>query len=169
MDRNARRVLVIEDDADTAEQLVDCLRASGYTVDLGRDGQQGLALGRGADYVVMTADRMLPHLQLSQHQACMGSVSAEERPKVPQARLECLLEPRQIGTAYLSGGPARAQRSSRSEVGSRRLDALHGEAGLAPCSSPPLSGCTLWKPIAAARTATRTATRALVASLGSAQ
>jgi len=54
--------LVIEDDPDTAEQLVDCLRASGYTVDLGRDGQQGLALGRGADYVVMTADRMLPRL-----------------------------------------------------------------------------------------------------------
>jgi two-component system, OmpR family, response regulator len=44
------------------EQLVDCLRASGYTVDLGRDGQQGLALGRGADYVVMTVDRMLPRL-----------------------------------------------------------------------------------------------------------
>ena len=62
MDRNARRVLVIEDDPDTAEQLVDCLRASGYTVDLARDGQQGLALGRGADYVVMTVDRMLPRL-----------------------------------------------------------------------------------------------------------
>ena len=27
----------------------------------------------------------------------MGSVPTEERPNVPQARLECLLEPRQIG------------------------------------------------------------------------
>jgi DNA-binding response OmpR family regulator len=62
MDRNARRVLVIEDDPDTAQQLVDCLRTSGYTVDLARDGDQGLALGRGTDYVVMTVDRMLPHL-----------------------------------------------------------------------------------------------------------
>jgi len=62
MDRNARRVLVIEDDPDTAEQLVDCLRTSGYMVDLARDGQQGLTLGRGADYVVMTVDRMLPRL-----------------------------------------------------------------------------------------------------------
>src|SRR5262250_707409 len=62
MEGNARRVLVIEDDPDTAEQLVDCLRTSGYTVDLARDGQQGLALGRGADYVVMTVDRMLPRL-----------------------------------------------------------------------------------------------------------
>ena len=62
MDDNARRVLVIEDDPDTAEQLVDCLRTSGYTVDLARDAHQGLALGRGAYYVVMTVDRMLPRL-----------------------------------------------------------------------------------------------------------
>src|SRR5215475_4779659 len=62
MEGNARRVLVIEDDPDTAEQLVDCLRASGYTVDLARDGQQGLALGRSADYLVMTVDRMLPRI-----------------------------------------------------------------------------------------------------------
>jgi two-component system OmpR family response regulator len=51
MEGNARRVLVIEDDPDTAEQLVDCLRTSGYTVDLARDGQQGLTLGRSADYL----------------------------------------------------------------------------------------------------------------------
>ena len=62
MEGNARRVLVIEDDPDTAEQLVDCLRTSGYTVDLARDGQQGLTLGRSADYLVMTVDRMLPRI-----------------------------------------------------------------------------------------------------------
>src|SRR5215472_11525194 len=62
MEGNARRVLVIEDDPDTAEQLVDCLRTSGYTVDLARDGQQALALGRRADYLVMTVDRMLPRI-----------------------------------------------------------------------------------------------------------
>src|SRR5215510_15729891 len=62
MECNARRVLVIEDDFDTAEQIVECLRTSGYTVDLARDGEQGLALGRSADYVVMTVDRMLPRI-----------------------------------------------------------------------------------------------------------
>src|SRR5262245_12194857 len=62
MEGNARRILVIEDDPDTAAQLVDCLRTSGYTVDLARDGQQGLALGRRADYLVMTVDRMLPRV-----------------------------------------------------------------------------------------------------------
>jgi len=34
----ARHVLVIEDDAETAEQLVDCLKSSGYEVDLAVDG-----------------------------------------------------------------------------------------------------------------------------------
>src|SRR4029453_19596526 len=60
MEHSARRVLVIEDDPHTAEQVVECLRTSGYAVDLARDGQQGLALGRRADYMVMTVDRMLP-------------------------------------------------------------------------------------------------------------
>jgi two-component system OmpR family response regulator len=58
----ARRVLVIEDDAETAEQLVDCLQTSGYTVDLAADGEDGLRLARSADYVVMTVDRMLPRI-----------------------------------------------------------------------------------------------------------
>jgi two-component system, OmpR family, response regulator len=62
MEHHARQVLVIEDDPDTAEQVVDCLRTSGYTVDLASDGDQGLARGRSGRYVVMTVDRMLPHL-----------------------------------------------------------------------------------------------------------
>src|SRR5882724_6337852 len=39
-----------------------CLRTSGYKVDLASDGDTGLALGRTADYVVMTVDRMLPRV-----------------------------------------------------------------------------------------------------------
>jgi two-component system, OmpR family, response regulator len=62
MKGDARRVLVLEDDPDTAEQLVDCLRTSGYTVDLASDGDRGLALGRSVDYIVMTVDRMLPRV-----------------------------------------------------------------------------------------------------------
>jgi two-component system OmpR family response regulator len=59
---NVRRVLVIEDDAETAEQLVDCLRSSSYEVDLAMDGEAGLRCGLAADYVVMTVDRMLPRI-----------------------------------------------------------------------------------------------------------
>src|ERR1700724_4331340 len=57
-----RRILVIEDDPETAEQLVESLSTSGYEVDLAINGNDGLARGRSADYAVMTIDRMLPGL-----------------------------------------------------------------------------------------------------------
>ena len=58
----AHHVLVIEDDAETADQLVDCLKSSGYEVDLAVDGEDGLRRALAADYVVMTVDRMLPRI-----------------------------------------------------------------------------------------------------------
>jgi len=60
MARTARRVLVIEDDAQTAEQILDCLQSSGYMAELAVDGEEGLRRGLSAEYVVMTVDRMLP-------------------------------------------------------------------------------------------------------------
>ena len=57
-----RRILVIEDDPETAEQLVDFLSTSGYQVDLAGDGNDGLSRGRSVDYAVMTIDRMLPDI-----------------------------------------------------------------------------------------------------------
>ena len=55
-----RRVLVIEDDPETAEQLVETLTTNGYQVDLAANGKEGLSHGRSAEYAVMTIDRMLP-------------------------------------------------------------------------------------------------------------
>ncbi len=60
MPSSTRRVLVIEDDIETAGQLVDCLRTGGYDVDLAPDGDEGLNRGHLKDYAVMTIDRMLP-------------------------------------------------------------------------------------------------------------
>ena len=57
-----RRILVIEDDSETAEQLVDFLSTSGYQVDLASDGNDGLKRGTSADYAVMAIDRMLPDI-----------------------------------------------------------------------------------------------------------
>jgi two-component system, OmpR family, response regulator len=57
-----RHVLVIEDDAETADQLADCLKSNGYEVDLAADGEDGLRRALAADYVVMTVDRMLPRI-----------------------------------------------------------------------------------------------------------
>ncbi len=55
-----RRVLVIEDDPETAEQLVESLTTNGYQVDLAVNGNDGLSRGRMCEYAVMTIDRMLP-------------------------------------------------------------------------------------------------------------
>ena len=55
-----RRILVIEDDRETAEQLVDSSRRAAIQVDLAVDGNDGLRRGASADYAVMTIDRMLP-------------------------------------------------------------------------------------------------------------
>jgi two-component system OmpR family response regulator len=55
-----RRILIIEDDPETAEQLVDSLSSNGYQVDLAGDGDDGLRLARAGEYAVMTIDRLLP-------------------------------------------------------------------------------------------------------------
>src|ERR1700746_3789657 len=57
-----RRILVVEDDQETAAQLVDSLSGNGYRVDLAADGDEGLSRGRSAEYAVMAIDRMLPGL-----------------------------------------------------------------------------------------------------------
>jgi two-component system OmpR family response regulator len=54
------RILVIEDDRETADQIVESLAASGYQVDLAADGDDGLGRARSGEYAVMTIDRMLP-------------------------------------------------------------------------------------------------------------
>ena len=57
-----RHVLVIEDDSETAEQLVEFLATNGYEVDLAINGNEGLSRGRTGEYAVMTVDRMLPEM-----------------------------------------------------------------------------------------------------------
>jgi two-component system OmpR family response regulator len=60
MINNVRRVLVIEDDAETAQQIGECLQTNGYMVDVAADGDKGVSRGRTGSYVVLTIDRMLP-------------------------------------------------------------------------------------------------------------
>src|SRR5260370_34388702 len=56
------RVLGMEEDPETGEQLIDGLRTGGSDVDLAVDGGEGVSRGRTADYTVMTVDRMLPRI-----------------------------------------------------------------------------------------------------------
>jgi two-component system OmpR family response regulator len=60
MPQGQRRILVIEDDPETASQLADFLAMNGYRVDLADNGDEGLSRGRSTAYAVMTIDRMLP-------------------------------------------------------------------------------------------------------------
>jgi two-component system, OmpR family, response regulator len=45
-----RRILVIEDDAETAKQIVDFLTTRGYEANLAVDGDEGVRLGESAEY-----------------------------------------------------------------------------------------------------------------------
>jgi two-component system OmpR family response regulator len=60
MVESRRRVLVIEDDRETGEQLMESLAASGYQVDLAVTGNEGLSHGLNCAYAVVTIDRLLP-------------------------------------------------------------------------------------------------------------
>jgi two-component system OmpR family response regulator len=56
------RILVVEDDPETAGQLVEQLTSSGYEVDLATNGTEALSRGAACDYAVITMDRMLPDI-----------------------------------------------------------------------------------------------------------
>lgn len=62
MTRGHRRILVVEDDPETAGQLVDQLTTSGYQADLAASGNEALSRAAASDYAVITIDRMLPDI-----------------------------------------------------------------------------------------------------------
>ena len=54
------RLLIIEDDRESADYLAKAFREVGYVADLAGDGEEGLALAESGDYDVLVVDRMLP-------------------------------------------------------------------------------------------------------------
>ncbi len=56
------RVLVIEDDRETAQFLQKSLKESGHSADLAGDGETGLAMAQSGTYDILIVDRMLPRL-----------------------------------------------------------------------------------------------------------
>lgn len=57
------RVLLIEDDRDTAAYVVNGLEEEGHTIDHCSDGREGMAQAMSEPYDVMIVDRMLPGLE----------------------------------------------------------------------------------------------------------
>jgi two-component system, OmpR family, response regulator len=56
------RVLVIEDDKETAQFLQKSLKESGHSADLAGDGEAGLIMAKDGSYDILIVDRMLPRL-----------------------------------------------------------------------------------------------------------
>src|SRR3954466_4813526 len=54
------RLLIIEDDRESADYLVKAFREVGHVADLASDGEEGLAMAESGDYDVLVVDRMLP-------------------------------------------------------------------------------------------------------------
>jgi two-component system OmpR family response regulator len=54
------RILIIEDDKDTAAYLAKALREAGHLADHAADGDEGAAMANAGGYDVVVADRMLP-------------------------------------------------------------------------------------------------------------
>jgi len=58
--KNMIRVLVVEDDKETAAYVVKGLTECGHVTDHAPDGREGLLMADSTDYQVIVADRMLP-------------------------------------------------------------------------------------------------------------
>ncbi|ASQ99495.1 response regulator transcription factor [Streptomyces sp. 11-1-2] len=57
------RLLLIEDDRETADMLAELFSSEGYDVDVAFDGHRGLHLGLSRRHQVMVIDRMLPGIE----------------------------------------------------------------------------------------------------------
>ena len=57
------RVLLIEDDPDTAQYVINGLEEEGHTIDHSADGREGMTQAMGENYDVLIVDRMLPGLE----------------------------------------------------------------------------------------------------------
>ncbi len=120
------RILIIEDDDNTAAYLRKGLTESGHTVDRSTDGKDGLFMAMEGDYDLMIVDRMLPALD---GLSLIRSLRAANR-KVPALILSALGEVDDRVEGLQAGGDdypvkpfAFAELLARVEALTRRSDA----------------------------------------------
>ena len=119
------RVLVIEDDRETAQFLQKALRESGHSAELAFDGEDGLEAARAGGFDILIVDRMLPRLDgLTLVRTLRG-----EGARTPVLILSALGEVddrvkglRAGGDDYLTKPYAFSELLARIEALSRRLD-----------------------------------------------
>jgi two-component system OmpR family response regulator len=56
----SRRILVVEDDADTADYILKGLREAGFTAEHVADGRDGLYMASSSEFDAIVMDRMMP-------------------------------------------------------------------------------------------------------------
>ena len=56
----SRRILLVEDDADTADYILKGLREAGFTAEHVADGRDGLYMASSSDFDAIVMDRMVP-------------------------------------------------------------------------------------------------------------
>ena len=59
---DAMKILLVEDDAETADYVAQGLTEAGHLVDRAADGREGLFMASGGGYDALVVDRMLPGL-----------------------------------------------------------------------------------------------------------
>jgi two-component system, OmpR family, response regulator len=69
------KILIVEDDRETAAYLTKGLDESGYTIDCAHDGREGLFLASSGEYTAIVLDRMLPGMD---GLAVLGALRAAE-------------------------------------------------------------------------------------------
>src|SRR3981081_1090764 len=56
------KILLVEDDEETADYVADGLAREGHVIDRASNGREGLILAAAQEYDVMVLDRLLPEL-----------------------------------------------------------------------------------------------------------
>ena len=78
----SRRILLVEDDAETADYILKGLREEGYTVEHMADGRDGFYAASGSEFDAIVMDRMIPGMDgLSVVKVCiLNSVIFSDSP-----------------------------------------------------------------------------------------
>ena len=121
------RLLIIEDDRESADYLAKAFREVGHIADLAADGEEGLAHALDGQYDVLIVDRMLPKLD---GLALVQSLRATGR-KTPVLILSALGEVDDRITGLRAGGDDYLTKPFHMSELLARIDALarRGESG----------------------------------------
>lgn len=114
------RILVIEDDATTAREIVSELGRNGFEVEWAADGREGLVRAVSGDFDALTLDRMLPGLDGLAIVSVMRSANIE----IPVLMISALTEVDERVRGLRAGGDDYMTKPFAAEEMTARLEVL---------------------------------------------